>query len=420
MPICRVKKPNQFNLIVALFMLVGLLLTACTPPQPDIQETPTASATISPSAALVGTPTPNGVRTLRAEYPTPRFTPVTPIPPPLLGVNLPFEVRTLVLLGTDSLSPFTGRTDAVVLVFYHPRLGRASLLSIPPDLFVNIPGYTMQRLNIAYAVGGVRLLADTLEYNFGIRPDDFAVVKLESFVYFVDDLGGLEMIISERMPEICSDINPGPQLLDGDQAICYLRFREGLDEQNRNRRQQEVLRLVLQRLLQGGNLVRLPELVNLYQESVISSLTLADLKDYIPFALRLGDATHLGFFYLPEPALTPWQIPEGLEPFVFLPDQKALLSHVQDAIDFVLTPEPNSDRVLTLEYELTISPTPTNTGTPTNTPTATSTLVPTITPTPSITLTPTITHTPDLSATVTPTPTITRTVTRTVTATLLP
>ncbi len=403
-----------------LLVLTALLLAACGTAQPDLQPTPTQSATPSLAVSISGTPTPGGLRTPRADYPTPRFTPVTPIPPPVLDLRLPQEVRTLVLLGTDSLSPFTGRTDAVVLVFYHPRLGRASLLSLPPDLFVYIPGYTMQRLNIAYAVGGISLLADTIEYNFGFRPDDYAVAKLESFVYFVDDLGGLELTITERMPEICADIRPGPQLLDGDQAICYLRFREGLDEQGRSRRHQEVLRVVLNRLLRGGNLVRLPDLYSQYQDSVASSLTLDDLSGFIPFALRLGDASHVGYFLIGESALIPWQIPDGLQPYVFLPERTRLLQQVQDAVDFVLTPEPNTDLVLTLEYELTISPTPTNTGTPTNTPTATSTLVPTASFTPSITPTATITPTPDLSATVTPTPTSTRTPTPTVTPTDLP
>lgn len=398
---------------IALFLALVVLLAACSPRLPDPAETPgvTPSATASP--ALTASITPGGLRTARAVYPTPRLTPVTPIPPPLQGVRLPVEVRTLLLLGVDSLTPFSGRTDAVLLAFYHPRFGRASLLSIPPDLFVNIPGYTMQRLNTAYSVGGMRMLADTLEYNFGVRPDDYAVVKLESFVYFIDDIGGLEVTINEPLPEICSDIRPGPNLLDGDQVMCYLRFRQGLDELNRSLRQQEILRLVMQRMLRGGTLVRLPELVQNYESSVETSLTLEQLSAFIPFSLRLGDATHLGYFQVREPALVPWQLPEGLRPFVFLADARALLPQIQDAIDFVLTPEPNSDLVITLQYELTISPTPTQTGTPTVTPTRTSTLVPTITSTPTVTYTPTptgsITITPNGSATITPTPSPTAT-----------
>ncbi len=401
---------RRFFTAGALLALI-LLLAACTtrtlPPQVTPGATPSATRLIPATEQ----PTPSGLRTARLVYPTPRLTPVTPIPPPLAGIRLPVEVRTLVLIGLDNLTPFSGRGDAVALVFYHPRLGRASILSIPPDLFVNIPGYTMQRLNTAYAVGGTRALADTLEYNFGVRPDDYAVVRLESFVYFIDDLGGLEVTVAERMPQICNDIPPGRHLLDGDQVMCYLRYRTGQDEQNRNLRQQEILRLIVQRLVSGGNLVRLPELYQRYSGSVDSSLALDDLQALIPFALRLGDSSHLGLFQISEAALRTWEIPQALRPVVFLPNRDALARQVQDAIDFVLTPQPNTDRVLTLEAELTTSPTPTNTRTPTSTPTITATLPATITPSATISLTPTPTGSisPTGSLTVSPSVTLTPT-----------
>jgi LCP family protein required for cell wall assembly len=367
--------------LTCLLFLAGLLLAACNGGPTATYPVVTPSATPSPFVArtATGTPTPGPIRTQRSVYPTPQFTPITPIPPALSGLEQPQEVLSLALLGTDNLSPYLGRTDAIILVFYHPRFGRASLLSIPPDLFVYIPGYTMQRLNTAYAVGGVDLLADTLEYNLGVRPDDYAVVGLEAFVYLVDDLGGLEVTIAQPLPEICADLLPGRRLLDGDQVMCYLRFREGLDEVGRNLRQQEVFGIVLRGLLQGGALVRLPELYGSYRSSVQSSLGLDDLQTMVPFALRLGDSSHLGYFQLGGPALDPWQIPEGLKPLVLLPVQDEVLRQVQQAIDFVLTPEPNTDRILTLEYELTVSPTPTTTGTSTRTATATRTIPPTST-----------------------------------------
>ncbi|MEN4011697.1 MAG: LCP family protein [Chloroflexota bacterium] len=382
-----------------------LLLAACVAREPQPDSTPETLPSASRAVLTASQPTPSGLRTARAVYPAPRLTPITPIPPPLAGIRLPLEVRTLALVGLDNLTPFSGRGDAIALVFYHPRLGRASILSLPPDLIVNIPGYTMQRLNTAYALGGERALADALEYNFGVRPDDYAIVRLESFVYFIDDLGGLEVTVTEHMPQICDDIPPGRHLLDGDQVMCYLRFRVGQDEQNRSLRQQEILRLIVQRMVSGGNLARLPELYQRYKDSVDSSLTLDRLQALIPFALRLGDSSHLGLFQVNDQALRAWEIPQALRPVVFLPQQEQLARQVQDAIDFVLTPQPNTDRVLTLEAELTTSPTPTNTRTPTPTATITTTLPATITPTPTISQTPT----PTGSITVSPTATITAT-----------
>src|SRR5690606_15393329 len=111
-----------------------------------------ASSTPSPGAST--TPSPAGGQAIWEDFDPPRLTPATPIPPPLTGLVVPEEVRVLVVAGLDRPLPYTGRTDAIALVIYHPRLARASLVSVPPDLFGYIPGYTMQRLYIAYAVGG--------------------------------------------------------------------------------------------------------------------------------------------------------------------------------------------------------------------------------------------------------------------------
>lgn len=404
MPSSPVFAKRAWSSILALLILAGLILAACAPPVPP-SATPAATVTPSATSSLPHTATPTAMRTMRSVYPTAQMTPIRPTQPPLVGIQQPEEVRSLLLIGSDSISPFPGRSDAIVLAFYHPRLGRASFLSIPPDTFLYIPGYTMQRLNTAYAVGGFDMVADTLEYNFGVRPDNYAVAQLDDFVYFIDDIGGLEVTVVERMPSICSDIQPGRNLLNGDQVMCYLRYRDEMNELNRNLRQQEVLRLVLQRMIHGGTLTRLPELYRQYSDSVESSLRLPQLISFIPFMLRLGDASHVGYFQVKAPALVTWQIPDGLKPKVFLLEQGPLRQQVQAAIDFVQVPEPNSELVITLEYELTISPTPTNTRTASATPT--------VTQTGTTTITPTITRTP----TVTPTHTITGTRTTTITAT---
>jgi LCP family protein required for cell wall assembly len=315
-------------------------------------------------------------------------------------------VQVLALLGTDQKSPFVGRTDAILLAFYHPRLSRASLLSIPPDLMVYIPGYTMQRLQIAFALGGIRQFNTTLEYNFGLRADHYALVHLDDFSRLVDDLHGVEMPVWTSYPDLCGGIPQGNTRLYGDQALCYIRFRLGEDEASRNNRQQEMLRQLMMTMVQNGNLVRIPELYTAYQQTVDSDLNLNDLLNFIPLALKLGDPNRIGFFSVETEALTPWNIPASTPAVsVFLPDTQKLLASAQEAVNFVLTPAPLSDRVLTYEAALTSSPSPTATLP------ATITLTPTIGPSPTRTLTntPGPTLTPSLSPTAGPSPTRTLT-----------
>lgn len=408
------------SLLLALVILAG-----CGSPQPSPTpvHTATLTASLPPTATVTpsNTPTPLPTATFDSlrpwgNYPTPRFTPITPIPPPLSGLQVDREVQALVLVGTDREAPFIGRTDAILLMLYHPRLGRASVVSLPPDLLVYIPGYTMQRLEVSYALGGGRLLAQTIEYNFGIRPVHWALVHLDEFKRFIDQtLGGLDVTVLQAYPDpkLCGGIPTGVFHMSGEQVLCYIRFRLGTDEADRNRRQQEVFRTILLRLLQNGNLARLPQIYSAYQKTVESNLTLPDLLGYIPFALKLGDPARINFYNLTRDLPT-WQMPNETGRTVFLAERARLQPVLQQAANFLLTPAPLAEVVRTMEYQLTNVPSPTasRTITPTLPPTATRT----------ITLTPTRTATrpsatPTLTPTITPTgPTPTRTRTPTATS----
>jgi LCP family protein required for cell wall assembly len=409
-----------------LFILTVLaIFVACTRqptqpvpgPSPEVPETVTATATVSPSATISPT---SGM--VWGRFPAPQLTPVTPIPPPLNGLSIPEEVQAVVIAGVDRPLPYKGRTDALALVIYHPRLARASILSIPPDLFGYLPGYTMQRMNIAYAVGGPRMLSNTIEYNFGIKPQTYAVFNLDSFSQFVNDLGGINVSVLEDVRNACPEIPPGVVYMDGEKALCYMRLRYGDDEYARNRRQQEVMRSIFMRFVEGGNFFSAPVLYDTYRSSIDTNVALDQLVNSMPLALKLGDPNRVGYFSLNTDQLSDWQISEQPPAKVFLPVRPAVMKLVQQAINFVTTPNPLTDIVLTYQYELTVSPTPTSTYTVTPTPTDTATPTATFTVKPTITLTrtPSLTPTVTLTRTITPTRTATPTRTPTPTETVTP
>lgn len=397
-----------------LIVLIIILVSCVTNPTPipGPSSSPTYTATVSPVVQERSSPTPISTPQMRGtlpvweNFPGPQMTPVTPIPPPLSGLVIPDEVKVLVVAGVDQPSPYLGRTDAIAVIIYHPRLARASLVSIPADLFGYIPGFTMQRMLAAYSLGGPRLLQTTIEYNFGVRPESYAVLNLDVFTRLIDDLGGINVFVSDNMRGYCEGIPPGVVLLDGEKALCYMRLRIGEDEFSRNRRQQEIMQTVFLRLVEGGNLVRLPELYARYRNLMETNLSSEEVVGGFSLALKLGDPGRVGFFKPGELEMNTWEMSQNPSAKVFLPNRPAILAMMQDAVDFVTTPGPFSDVLLTLEYELTVSPTPTETYTPTPTPTSTST--------------PTVTHTPTRTQTLTPTVTRTRTPTRTATASRTP
>lgn len=406
--------PRKTALIITLLCLLASVLAGCLtpPPEPTAQPSPSASASPSATFTLTPSPVPTHSFTPTATFdplrpwdsfpgPDPRQTPVTPVPPPVPALAHPDEVQVLVLLGSDSNAPYVSRTDAIQIILYHPRLARASLISVPPDLMVYIPGYNMQRLQVAYAVGGWFGLANTLQYNLGIRPNHYVLVHLDEFSRFIDKyLGGLDVTSLQAYPDpkFCGGIPTGTFHMTGSQVLCYLSFREGTDEADRNRRQQEVFRLILLRMVQSGSLTRLPEMVNAFRQTIETDLQLQDLIEAIPLTLKLGDAHRVNFYHLGPDELTLWQIPEDLRPSVFLPRPKAILPILQDAINFIQTPAPLSEIVKTYEAALTVLPSPTASPVPSINNTRTVTRTATITPLRTATRTPTF-------ASPTPTPT---------------
>jgi len=401
--------PGHFNRRLASLLAVFILLfagRACSGGLPDqtspeldptAQAPATASATMTPniSATPSATHTPDPRLPAWHGYPSPVFTPITPIPRPLTGITLPEGSKVLALLGSDEASPYAGRTDSIILLIYNPEAGYASLLSLPPDLMVYIPGNTMGRLNTAFALGGFPLFAQTVAYNFGIQSDYYAVIHPQEFISFLDTIGPFELYVDRDLSKPCPGLREGYQSMDGQDLLCYVRLREGADETTRMQRQQQVFESIFLRLVQGGNLVRLPEIIVQFKDMVETNLDMFEVIDMVPLVFQLADENRFAYFSPGEDALTLWEYTDFPRPStVYLPEQDAFKDLVNQAVAFINQPVSQSARSVTLVYELTTSPTPTITNTPTITSTPTATSTRTAAPLPPPTRTPTITSTP--------------------------
>mgnify|MGYP001145167048 CR=1 FL=1 len=372
----------------------------------EVNETPPMST---------ATPTPPTLETSLS----PTITAVTEIPEPMNALKVPSDVRVSLLLGTDTESPYVGRTDTIILVFYNPKLAKASLLSIPRDLFVYIPGHNMDRINKAYPLGGIDLLQKTLKYNLDVEIDNWLLVHFNDFVNFINDLGGVDIYISQYIEDEYSSIPPGYHHLDGHQAFWYINTRKNSSDIDRIRRQHEMIKALAQALLRGGNLVHLPEWYAKYSKSIVTNLNLIDLIGYIPLAVHFGDQTRMEFKQIGWDDVTAWRTDEGAS--VLVPKRESILSKLTKSLEFVLTPSALSDLSITLAAELTASPTQiiTPDETPNPSPTITVTMIkspspsPTIfitatqTPSPSPTFTNPLTETPSLGPTISETSSIT-------------
>jgi len=117
------------------------------------------------------------------------------------------------------------RTDTIMLL--HSGSGGATLVSLPRDSFVDIPGQGRGKLNSAYAFGGADLLVRTVEQATGLRIDHYAEIGFGGFVGAVDAVGGVELCVTEAIKDskAALDIEEGCQEMDGPTALGYVRTR---------------------------------------------------------------------------------------------------------------------------------------------------------------------------------------------------
>src|ERR1051326_1925619 len=209
--------------IFYIILLAGILLGGCGAPASTSGALPFTLVTVAPNASPTPTPfqpipwTPTGTilptanpPTATATLPAPTQTEVPTIDPNIL-INTVAPLPTIdasssqvlnngqdtvnfLLIGSDKRPGGSFRTDTMVIAILRPNDGQVSLISIPRDLWVSIPGCGDQRIHTAYQHGssvgypggGPGLLKDTILYNLGIRIDHTALVEFDGFRQIVD------------------------------------------------------------------------------------------------------------------------------------------------------------------------------------------------------------------------------------------
>lgn len=246
----------------------------------------------------------------------------------------------ILLLGVDRRADETGptRSDSMILLGSQPAGQGAALLSIPRDLWVNIPGVGEQRINTALYFGhdpdddgaGPRLAVATVQQELRRPVDRYLLLDFATFVRAVDALGGIEVdvpapIVDTEYPTPDYGVttvrfDPGLQTMDGERALIYVRTRHSDGDFSRSARQLQVLQALAAKAVQPQTWPRLPELYRVLRAGVITDLAPGDG----PALLQLASALAGGQIKAAtlEQATTPWITPGGA--WVLLPDSQAI------------------------------------------------------------------------------------------------
>ncbi|HUA10357.1 MAG TPA: LCP family protein [Candidatus Acidoferrales bacterium] len=171
-------------------------------------------------------------------------------------------------------------TDTIILAHLDVDRRTATLVSIPRDTWVAIPGNGYQKINAAYAFGGAKMTARVVSTLLGGVPID-AIVALqpEGAAQIVDAMGGLNVDVDEDMNydddngDLHIHLKKGEQYLTGGQVAGYLRFRhDAASDYGRMKRQQQVLKLMMDQLSQPQNWAKLPRILQFARKDVKTTL----------------------------------------------------------------------------------------------------------------------------------------------------
>ena len=161
------------------------------------------------------------------------------------------NVVTILLLGADRRKNEPARTDSIILCTLNKTQNTITLTSLQRDTYVRIPGHKSNRINAPYVWGGATLLEETLENNFGIEIDGYVEVDFSHFAKLIDLLGGIELEVTSGIAnfiysESGTRVKTGMQLLNGEQALHYSRYRgTAAGDFDRTNRQRVVLSTLL-------------------------------------------------------------------------------------------------------------------------------------------------------------------------------
>jgi polyisoprenyl-teichoic acid--peptidoglycan teichoic acid transferase len=213
----------------------------------------------------------------------------------------------ILLLGVDKRPEESGpmRTDTMILSTIDPSTNSASMLSVPRDLWVTIPGYGENRINMAhfdgddkkYPGGGPALAKKTVQYNLGVPVNYYVRVDFGGFRKIVDAIGGIDIdvatpIIDDTYPDDNWGYDPvyieaGLQHLNGDLALKYARSRHGNSDFDRAQRQQQVLMAIRDQALRLNLLPKLPELMVILAGTVQTDLQPTEILSLAQIAWKI-------------------------------------------------------------------------------------------------------------------------------------
>jgi LCP family protein required for cell wall assembly len=210
----------------------------------------------------------------------------------------------ILVLGVDSRpgEGWMARADSVILVGIDPRRFNFTMMSIPRDLSIDVPGYGLQRINTVNMLGemeapgrGPELTSAGIEQSFGVMSDRYLRLDFNGFVRLIDAVGGISINVENPISDyayptedggtIAVEFPAGVQHMDGERALIYARTRHADDDYRRAERQQQVISALLGKLILPFNW---PGVVAALTQAVDTNINVVDMVLLAPSVIISG------------------------------------------------------------------------------------------------------------------------------------
>lgn len=215
------------------------------------------------------------------------------------------DVINILLCGEENIGGGRGRTDSIMIATINSRDNQLKLTSIMRDSYVQIPGYTDNKINAAYHNGGMKSLVQTIKQNFGIEVDGYVLVNFDSFQEIVDAVGGIDITLDEKEVRYLNSTNyisdrsnhtlvVGKNHMNGNQALGFARVRYVMRDGEygdfaRTLRHRTVMTALYERVMDKSTLelvAMIPKILPLLTTNIKKD----DLINYISMAVKVRDA----------------------------------------------------------------------------------------------------------------------------------
>ena len=240
------------------------------------------------------------------------------------------EPLDVLVLGVDrrpnSAEGESTRSDTIMLVRVIPATGEVKLLSVPRDLYVEVESGEKDRINTAYAYGGIEEARAVMEDLTGVDIDNYVIVDFEGFEKVIDSMGKVRVDVGKGVFPEHWNMGEGFERLNGHKALKYARYRgtPGADL-DRIDHQQKLLAALRRQALRWDIITRLPAIIRVTNENVNTDLGILQV---IPLARALVLNGEDNKMTTAELEGHPTSLPDGEQ--VLVPDDEANEAILQD------------------------------------------------------------------------------------------